>query len=91
MKQNYQICFPTIPNHFTDVKLKQIIEKMDIGKIEKVVITRHKKKGILSGFVKFIDWDNHENDNKIKTKLIQDKHVYIIYNFPEYLKCSLFK
>jgi hypothetical protein len=91
MKQDYQICFPTIPAHFTDIKFDEIVTKMNIGKIEKSVVTRHKKKGILSGFVKFSDWDNHTYDNKIKQKLIQDKYVYIIYDFPEYLKCSLFK
>lgn len=91
MKQDYQICFPTIPNHFTDTKLDEIVKKMDIGDIERLVITRHKKKGIMSGFVRFSDWNNHTNDNQIKKKLIEDKYIYIIYEFPEYLKCSLFK
>lgn len=91
MKQDYQICFPTIPKKFTDAKLYEIVKKMNIGNIERSVITKHKKKGIMSGFVRFSDWNNHTKDNQIKKKLIEDQYVYIIYDFPEYLKCSLFK
>ena len=83
--------FPNHSKSFYRCKIETNHRENGYRKNRKSRHYKTQKKGILSGFVKFIDWDNHENDNKIKTKLIQDKHVYIIYNFPEYLKCSLFK
>lgn len=87
----YELCFPTIPSDLSREGFIKMLNKLNFGRIQNTTITTHKKKGINSGFVKYYDWNNADYDNEIKRELIQKKSIYIIYNFPNYLKCSLFK
>lgn len=90
-KNPYELCFPTIPSDLSKESFIKMLNKLNFGRIQNTTITTHKKKGINSGFVKYYDWNNVDYDNEMKRKLIQKKSIYIIYNFPNYLKCSLFK
>lgn len=90
MKSQYEICFPTIPQDLSKDNFINMLEKLNFGIISNVNITKHKTKGIYSGFVKYKNWDSVK-PNHMKQELLKKKSIYIIYDFPNYLKCSLFK
>lgn len=91
-KKRIGLCITTYPSELTENELREIIEKLKIGEINKIRIIKHKRYNSYSAFV-YLDLNNsHTLNMYILNRLIHQKEdIYIIYDFPKYFKCSLIK
>lgn len=82
----YTLCLPKIDYGVSKKQLYEIFNKYNFGvinKIDLITISRSKR-----AFIHYVDWNNNEKNNKIKSYLDEGLDIKIIYQFPWFWKCS---
>lgn len=92
-KKRIGLCITTYPCEIKENKLREIIENLKIGVIDKIRIIKHKRYDSYSAFIYLdISKSSYPLNMYILNRLIHQKEeIYIIYDFPKYFKCSLIK
>jgi|SRR5210317_2048795 hypothetical protein len=91
--KNPSICIPRVYSSINKNFIKDIIQtKLNLGIIKKIDMINTNDKKFRKIFIHFDSWnDNDEEINLIKDKFLLGKVVKIVYDFPWFWKCSLYK
>ena len=80
------ICIPSIEKNITHSQIENAFKKLNIGKINKIVLQRRSKH--ISAFIFINNWDIHTHKGKkFYKKIIDGEDVNLIYSFPWFWKC----
>ena len=89
---NYIFCIPRVNMTMTRQDIYQILNEMDmIHKIKKVQFIFKERENCSTVFIYFQEFLNNENGNKAKNSYSQNKHINILYDFPQFLKLLPYK
>ena len=85
--QNISICIPRISSDVTKWEISDVFNKLNIGKILKIVTVINTNNKTQKVFVHFKYWNNNVKSNKIKNILNSGDNIKLVYDFPNYWKC----
>lgn len=82
------LCIPRVFNYICDRDIRDTLNSLNIGIIEKIDILRTKDKGFNRVFIHFSKWHDTDNAIIVKDRLLNGKDVKIIYDSPWFWKVS---
>jgi hypothetical protein len=85
------ICISRIPLSFNDGQLRDIVEQMKLGKVSKIdLINKTDRSGndYLMAFIHFDSWETTGPGGDVRTQLMNDEKLKIVYDDPEFLMMS---
>jgi len=85
------ICIPRLPSSFNDGQLHEIVEQMKLGKVSKIDLinkTDRSGKDYLMAFIHFESWETTGPGGDVRTQLMNDEKLKIVYDDPEFLMMS---
>jgi hypothetical protein len=85
------ICIPSISKDIKKNYIFDVFVRLKLGYIKKIDFKYNKKKDNNIVIIYFAFWYNNERVNNIRTKLLNGKDINLVYNFPHYWKCLLYK
>ena len=88
-KHNPSICIPRVFPNITWREVKNIIESMGLGKIQRVdMVNKTNEKGqkFKRVFVHFKFWEKNEAAQQVKQRLLDNEPVKIVYDDPWFWK-----
>ena len=91
-KKNYpNICIPSIydKNKNNHNFIKSIFEKLNIGNISDIKILPHKNKNDFRVIIYFRCWYTNNRAVDIRSRLINEQPVNVIYDYPWFWKLKL--
>jgi len=88
--QKMSLCIPRILSNITKEYIHDIFNKLNIGTIHRIDIVRNKNLSN-KAFIHFSKWNNGENADIIKERLLLDKDIKIVYNNPWFWKIVAFR
>ena len=88
--QKMSLCIPRILSNITKEYIHDIFNKLNIGTIHRIDIVRNKNLSN-KAFIHFSKWNNGENADIVKERLLLDKDIKIVYNNPWFWKIVAFR
>ena len=90
---NPSLCIPRVYSSIHKDIIKDVFQtKLNFGKIKKIDVINTNDKNFRKIFIHFHNWNNEDDRvNLIKDKFLLGKIVKIVYDFPWFWKCSLYK
>lgn len=86
------ICIPTLLIDISEDDLYMILNKYNLGRIDKIYIQKNKQHlGTNTGFVWFSKWNLTETSIKILNTLKEGKSIQLLYDFPKFIQCYQIK
>jgi len=88
------ICIPRVFPNIDEKIIRGIFDSLNMGDIARVDIVRRKnEKGdnFNRVFIHWKQWNNSENANKSRERLLNGKEIKIIYNDPWFWKVSAYR
>ena len=85
------ICIPRLPSSFNDGQLHDIVEQMKLGKVSKIDLinkTDRSGKDYLMAFIHFESWETTGPGGDVRTQLMNDEKLKIVYDEPDFLMMS---
>ena len=85
------ICIPRLPSSFNDGQLHEIVEQMKLGKVSKIDLinkTDRSGKDYLMAFIHFESWETTGPGGDVRTQLMNDEKLKIVYDEPDFLMMS---
>lgn len=85
------ICIPRVFKHISTAFITDIFQqKLGLGIIKKIdTIPNHSDGQFKKIFIHFESWNDNEKAKNVKSKLIQDTILKVVYDGPWFWKCSL--
>ena len=85
------ICISRLPSSFNDGQLHEIVEEMKLGKVSKIdLINKTDRSGndYLMAFIHFESWETTGPGGDVRTQLLNDEKLKVVYDEPDYLMMS---
>ena len=85
------ICISRLPSSFNDGQLHEIVEEMKLGKVSKIdLINKTDRSGndYLMAFIHFESWETTGPGGDVRTQLMNEEKLKIVYDEPDYLMMS---
>jgi hypothetical protein len=85
------ICIPRVFKSTTRKDLFAVIERLDLGAVERIDMvpkTNERNESYYKVFIHFKKWSNTAMAQATRTKLLQGEEVKIVYNEPWFWKCT---
>jgi hypothetical protein len=86
------ICIPRVFKSTTRNDLRAVIERLNLGAVERIDMvpkTNERGESYYKVFIHFKTWNkNNPTANATRTKLLQGEEVKIVYNEPWFWKCT---
>lgn len=81
-----QICIPKVSNQFSRKQIHDIFQKLNIGKIYKIIENPLRADSNYKRVVLSIEWDNTQPLAKEIQEVLQDptEHMNVVYDMPWY-------
>jgi hypothetical protein len=89
------LCIPRVYPNITEDRIRKIFEDLNMGELERIDVVS--KTGVKPGdkfnrvFVHFRRWNNSENSNTARERLLNGKEIKIIYDDPWFWKISAYR
>lgn len=91
-QQTMGICIPTLLIDISKDELYKIVNKYNLGEIEKIYIQKNKHhSGANTGFVWFSKWHTNITSKKMLNTLKEGKGIQLLYDFPNFIQCYQIK
>lgn len=92
-KKEISLCIPRVEQNTTIKKIKDTINDLSLGIIEKidVVPVKHNENDYKKIFIHFKSWYNTERTKKIKDTLINGQIIKVFHDEPWFWKISINK
>jgi hypothetical protein len=89
---NPSICIPRAYKSISKNKIIQVFQKhLQIGIIKKIIIINTNDNNFKKVFIHFDFWNSNENADNIKELINNNNVIKIVYEFPWFWKCLLYK
>ena len=89
---NPPICIPRVNKSITKNKIIHIFQnQLAIGTIKKIEMIDTNDNNFKKEYIHFDYWNSSENANTFKELITANNIVKIVYEFPWFWKCSLYK
>jgi len=88
------LCIPRVYQNITEGRIRKIFDDLDMGELEHIdVVPKTSEKGDKFNrvFVHFRRWNNSENANTARERLLNGKEIKIIYDEPWFWKISAYR
>ncbi len=96
------LCIPRVYSNITEARIRKIFEDLNMGELERIDVvsktsvkpgTNPSEKGDKFNrvFVHFRRWNNSENSNTARERLLNGKEIKIIYDDPWFWKISAYR
>ncbi len=88
------LCIPRVYSNITEGRIRKIFEDLNMGELERIdVVSKTSEKGDKFNrvFVHFRRWNNSENSNTARERLLNGKEIKIIYDDPWFWKISAYR
>ena len=83
------LCIPRMDSKITKWEICDVIKRMNLGIIERVDEVYNYKINSKRVFIHMKKWNNNKTVRQFKKTLLENGHVNIIYNFPDFWKCYI--
>ena len=87
MNNNPSICIPRIDKNISHKFIYNIINKHQLGEIQKINLIQIGK--FQRAYINFKQWYNNEKSLKVKNLLLAKEDFKIMYMHPWYWKCTV--
>ena len=84
MTNNPTICIPKINNTITKYDIQSVFKKLNIGEIQDI---RFVGKYSKTAYIKIERWYEKAHALEFRERLIEEKPINVVYNFPWFWKC----
>jgi hypothetical protein len=88
------LCIPRVYPNISEGRIRKIFDDLDMGTLERVdIVSKTSEKGDKFNrvFVHFKKWNNSENSNIARERLLNGKEIKIIYDEPWFWKISAYR
>ena len=88
------LCIPRVYPNVTESRIRKVFDDLDMGILERVdIVSKKSVKGenFNRVFVHFKRWNNSENANITRERLLNGKDIKIIYDDPWFWKISAYR
>jgi hypothetical protein len=89
------LCIPRVYSNISESRIRSIFEDLNMGVLDRIDIIASKpsEKGVKFNrvFVHFLKWNNSENSNAARERLLNGKDIKIIYDDPWFWKISAYR
>ena len=88
------LCIPRVYPNISESHIRRIFEDLDMGVLERIdIVSKHSEKGEKFNrvFVHFRRWNDTENANIARERLLNGKEIKIIYDDPWFWKISAYR
>ncbi len=88
------LCIPRVYSNIGEPRIRRIFEELDMGELERIdVVSKVSEKGEKFNrvFVHFRRWNNSNNANMARERLLEGKDIKIVYDDPWFWKISAYR
>ena len=88
------LCIPRVYPNISEGRIRKIFDDLDMGTLERIdIVSKTSEKGEKFNrvFVHFRRWNNSENSNIARERLLNGKEIKIIYDEPWFWKISAYR
>lgn len=88
------LCIPRVYSNISEGRIRKIFDDLDMGTLERIdIVSKTSEKGEKFNrvFVHFRRWNNSENSNIARERLLNGKEIKIIYDEPWFWKISAYR
>jgi hypothetical protein len=88
------LCIPRVYPNITEARIRRIFDDLNMGELDRIdVVNKTSEKGDKFNrvFVHFKKWNNSENSNTARERLLNGKEIKIIYDDPWFWKISAYR
>ena len=88
------LCIPRVYSNITEGRIRRIFDELDMGTIDRIdLVSKTNEKGEKFNrvFVHYRRWNNSENANNARERLLNGKEIKIIYDEPWFWKVSAYR
>ena len=88
------LCIPRVYPNINEGRIRRIFDDLNMGELERIdIVSKTSEKGEKFNrvFVHFKRWNNSENSNTARERLLNGKEIKIIYDEPWFWKISAYR
>jgi hypothetical protein len=88
------LCIPRVYPNINESRIRKIFDDLNMGELERIdIVNKTSEKGDKFNrvFVHFKRWNNSENSNAARERLLNGKEIKIIYDEPWFWKISAYR
>jgi hypothetical protein len=88
------LCIPRVYSNIGEPRIRRIFEELDMGDLDRIdVVTKVSEKGEKFNrvYVHFREWNNSDNSNMARERLLEGKDIKIMYDDPWFWKISAYR
>ena len=88
------LCIPRVYSNITEARIRRIFDELDMGSIDHIdLVSKTNEKGEKFNrvYVHYHRWNNSENANNARERLLNGKEIKIIYDEPWFWKVSAYR
>lgn len=88
------LCIPRVYSNIGEARIRSIFEELDMGDLDRIdVVTKVSEKGEKFNrvYVHFVRWNNSDNSNMARERLLEGKDIKIMYDDPWFWKISAYR
>ncbi len=88
------LCIPRVYPNISEGRIRKIFDDLDMGTLERIdIVSKTSEKGEKFNrvFVHFRRWNNSENSNIARERLLNGKEIKIVYDEPWFWKISAYR
>ena len=88
------LCIPRVYSNITESRIRRIFDEVDMGSIDHIdLVSKTNEKGEKFNrvYVHYHRWNNSENANNARERLLNGKEIKIIYDEPWFWKVSAYR
>ncbi len=88
------LCIPRVYSNISEGRIRKIFDDLDMGTLERIdIVSKSSEKGEKFNrvFVHFRCWNNSDNANTARERLLNGKEIKIIYDDPWFWKISAYR
>ena len=88
------LCIPRVYPNITESRIRRIFNDLNMGELDRIdIISKFNEKGEKFNrvFVHFRAWNNSENANMSRERLLNGKEIKIVYDDPWFWKVSAYR
>ena len=88
------LCIPRVYSNISESRIRRIFDDLNMGVLERIdIVSKHSEKGDKFNrvFVHFRRWNDTENANIARERLLNGKEIKIIYDDPWFWKISAYR
>ena len=88
------LCIPRVYTNISESRIRKIFDDLNMGELDRIdIVLKSSEKGDKFNrvFVHFKRWNNSENSNAARERLLNGKEIKVIYDEPWFWKISAYR